>query len=451
MHGLGLRHTSKPKKSARVVGDTLGLYHPHGDAACYGALVGLANTNPTVVYGQGNWGSPVDPAAAQRYTECRLSKFADLFLLEPGYLKVVQHEPNYDDTTTLPLHLPSTIPTLLLIGNEGGIAYGVRACNPSFEFEGVAKLTAKVLKGKKLTLEDICDNLVIQAPFGSRCVSTPEQLRDFFHSGSAVLKYAPLINVDYNKRIVEIKSYAPGFASISQIEKHAVKISAFPEVSKWTSDCGKKRKHAGPHGCYYYVTPKRGISDEDLHELAQRIEAQLTGSEYYALGITIRRLDKTGFSYCNYEKFLTAWAQYRLKLEIAYLHSLISIAEGDLDKLELLLYAVKNRKQILIALQKALEAPNPDQYLAKVLKIDLVKATAILNLQVRKLAKLEQSDLEEKITEVKARIKQYRLDLKDPAPRTVSHLTKTVNTFMKAGKTKSDEPEVDSVDDDSED
>lgn len=451
MHGLSLRHTAKPKKSARVVGDTLGLYHPHGDAACYGALVGLANTQPKIVIGQGNWGSPIDPAAAQRYTECKLSRFTDLFLLEPGYLKVIPHEPNYDDTTTLPLYLPSTIPTLLLVGNEGGIAYGVRACNPSFEFEGVAKLTAKALKGKKLSINDLCDNLVIQAPFGSRCVSTPEQLRDFYSTGTAVLKYAPLINVDYNKRIIEIKSYAPGFASLGQIEKNAVKISSMPEVSKWTSDCGKKRKHAGPHGCYYYVTPKRGISDEDLHELAQKIEAQLTGSEYYNLGVTIRGLDKTKFTYCNFEKFFTAWSQYRLKLEIDYLRSLIEQSKVELDKLELLLYAVKNRKQILIALQKALEAPSPDQYLAKALKIDLARATAILNLQVRKLAKLEQSELEEKIKEVKARIKQYEADLKDPAPRAVSHLTKTVNSFMKAGKDKSDEPEVDSVDDDSDD
>lgn len=451
MHGLGLRSTSKPKKSARVVGDTLGLYHPHGDAACYGALVGLANTNPTIVYGQGNWGSPIDPPAAQRYTECKLSRFTDLFLLEPGYLKVVQHEPNYDDTTTLPLYLPSTIPTLLLIGNEGGIAYGVRACNPSFEFEGVAKLTAKILKGKKLTIHDICDNLVIQAPFGSRCVSTPDQLKEFYETGRAVLKYAPLINVDYNRRIIEIKSYAPGFASIGQIEKHAVKISSMPEVSKWTSDCGKKRKHAGPHGCYYYVTPKRGISDEDLHELAQKIESQLTGSEYYALGVTIRNTEKTKFTYCNFQKFFEAWAQYRLKLETAYLGSLIEQANVELSKLELLLYAVKNRKQILAALQKALEAPNPDQYLAKVLKIDLAKATAILNLQVRKLAKLEQSELEEKISEVKTRIKQYQSDLKDPAPRTVSHLTKTVNSFMKAGKNKSEETEDATPSDDSED
>lgn len=434
MYRLGLGHKTKHKKSARVVGDTLGLYHPHGDAAAYGALVGLANTTPKVVDGQGNWGSPVDNAAAQRYTECRLSAFADLFLLDPDFIKVVPHEPNYDDTVTLPMYLPSTIPTLLLLGNAGGIAYGVRACNPSFKFEGVAKLTKLALEGKKITAKLCLKYLEVEAPFGSRCVSSPEEIQAFIETGRATLKYVPQIVVNEKLKRVEIKSYAPGFASQDGIDKKAEKICKLPSVAKWHSNCGKKNPKAGPYGCYYYVEPKRGVDVQGLYDIADEIEKILTGSEYYCLGITVRRQGKNSFHYCTYAKFMEVWVKYRVKLEEDYLRRIIGLTEIELARLELLLYAVQNRKKILAVLNKALEAKDPDQYLAKALKIPVEKAKAILDMQVRKLAKLEESDLIAKIKETRMTIKNLHVDLKNPAPRTVAHITKTVNQFLKLQK-----------------
>jgi topoisomerase-4 subunit A len=432
MYNLGLGHKAKFKKSARVVGDTLGLYHPHGDAACYGSLVGLANTIPKIVDGQGNWGSPVDNAAAQRYTECRLSSFSDLFLLDPGYMKVVPHEQNYDNTTTIPMYLPSTVPTMMLMGNVGGIAYGVRACNPAFEFEGVIKLSEIALSGKKVTHKDCIKHLNIRAPYGSKCVSSPDEIAEFIRTGRASLKFVPHIELNEKQKIIEIKSYSPGFCSAKQVEKAAQKIASHKSVARWTPDCGKKNPKAGPHGAYYYITPKRGISEDDLYDLLDDVTKILTGSEYYCLGVTVRKLDdKNVFSYCSYSTFFNQWAAYRLKLERSYLLSLISQTEIELDRQELLLYAVVNRKQILAVLAKALESSDPDAYMAKALKIDKAKAKAILDLQVRRLAKLEQGELQAKITELKARIKQYKLDHKDPINRTVSHMKKTVNQYLK--------------------
>lgn len=432
MYRLGLSSNTQRKKSARVVGDTLGLYHPHGDAAAYSALVGLANTSPEIVDGQGNWGSPVDNAASMRYTECRLTKFADMFLLDPGYMKVAVHEPNYDDTTTLPRYLPATLPLLLLIGNAGGVAYGVRACNPSFELDGVVELTKLAIKNGTVTEKQAFENLKVNAPFGSRCVSTHDSLVEFIKTGKASLKYAPRIVVNEKQKIVEIKSYCPGgFSSVEAIDKQAEKICKLPMVAKWGSDCGKKRKNAGPHGCYYYVTPKRGVSTDQLYDLADQIEKILTGSEYYALGITVRLEGKNKFAYCTYVKFMEQWAKYRLQLEQRYLDSLIEQGRKDLDRLELLLYAVKNRRQILAALQKALESKNPDEYLAKALKIDIARAKAILDLQVRRLAKLEEADLVNKIKELRTTIEGYIRDKKDPRKRIISSLDKSVNKYMK--------------------
>lgn len=432
MNGLKVHHNTKYKKSARIVGDTLGLYHPHGDAACYGSLVNLANSPVPLADGQGNWGTPVDPAAAPRYTEVRLTKYSDQFLLHSGYLKVTPHEPNFDNTTTIPVYLPSLLPTIMLIGNVGGIAYGVRACNPAFHLEGVVALTQKALSGKTITELDCFEHLKINAPFGSRLLSTDEELREFFRTGRTTLKYAPVVTVNEKKKIVEIKSYAPGFNSVDAVEKAADKICALAKVARWSSNCGKKNKDAGPHGAYYYVTPKRGLSDDDLYDLADEVEKILTGSEYYNLGVTIRSAtEKNKFAYCSFAKFFSQWAKYRIALELDYIQYLVTQTQAELRKQQLIMFAVKNRKTLLEILKKALEAKDPAAYVAKQMKLKIEDANFILDLQLRRLAKLEESDLMDKIKALKAEVEELVKDSKNPRPRILKNLKKSLASFTK--------------------
>jgi DNA gyrase/topoisomerase IV subunit A len=432
MNRLGIHHNVKYRKSALVVGDAIGQYHPHGDGAVYNALVGMANSAVKLADGQGNWGSPVDEAAAMRYTEVRLTKFANTFLLDPGYMNVVPHEPNYENTTTLPVYFPSMLPTMLLIGNIGGIAYGVRACNPAFEVEGVVALTRKALSGKPVTELDCFEHLRISAPFGCRLMSSEEDVREFFRTGRATLKYAPIILVNEKKGIVEIKSYAPGFASVDTVEKAADKISELPKVAKWGSECGAKNPEAGPNGAYYYVVPKRGGGTEDLYDLADEIEKILTGTEYYNLGVTIRSAtEKNKFAYCVFTKFFAQWARYRKQLELDYIEYLVQQRNAALRKQKLIIYAVKNRKTLLDVLKKALEAKDPDQYVAKAMKLSIEDAKFIMDMQLRKLAKLEEADLQKKINELKAEIEGLIADSKNPAPRIVRNLTQTLKAHMK--------------------
>ncbi|MEG0374173.1 MAG: DNA gyrase subunit A [Raoultibacter sp.] len=146
---LGLRPGGAFKKSARTVGDALGKYHPHGDAACYGAMVTIANTVPPAVAGQGNWGDPVAPAAAMRYTEAKMSKFAGSFLLDPDYLEVTPMVDNFSNDMKLPLYLPALLPYMLFNGSVPAPAYGVKCGNPSFSFTSVAKVVCDMLNGKE--------------------------------------------------------------------------------------------------------------------------------------------------------------------------------------------------------------------------------------------------------------------------------------------------------------
>ncbi len=158
MSELGLKNSAKHKKSARTVGDVLGKYHPHGDSACYEAMVLMAQPfsyRYPLVDGQGNWGSPDDPKsfAAMRYTESKLSAYADVLLAELGQ-GTVDWVPNFDGTMEEPSLLPARLPNLLLNGTTG-IAVGMATDIPPHNLREVASACIALLKKPNLSLEEI--------------------------------------------------------------------------------------------------------------------------------------------------------------------------------------------------------------------------------------------------------------------------------------------------------
>ncbi|MGD8425487.1 MAG: DNA gyrase subunit A, partial [Gammaproteobacteria bacterium] len=162
MSELGLGSGSKPKKSARTVGDVIGKYHPHGDAACYEAMVLMAQTfsyRYPLVDGQGNWGSPDDPKsfAAMRYTEARLTPYAGVLLSELGQ-GTVDWLPNFDGTLKEPARLPARLPNLLLNG-ASGIAVGMSTDVPPHNLREVAAACIRLLESPKASTADLCEHV----------------------------------------------------------------------------------------------------------------------------------------------------------------------------------------------------------------------------------------------------------------------------------------------------
>ena len=165
MSELGLSALSKHKKSARTVGDVLGKYHPHGDSACYEAMVLMAQPfsyRYPLVYGQGNWGAPDDPKsfAAMRYTEARLSRFSELLLSELGQ-GTVEWTPNFDGTMKEPVVLPARLPHILLNGVTG-IAVGMATDIPPHNAREVAYACAELLDNPNAGLDVLMQH--IQGP-----------------------------------------------------------------------------------------------------------------------------------------------------------------------------------------------------------------------------------------------------------------------------------------------
>lgn len=429
---LGLRPGGAFKKAARTVGDALGKYHPHGDAACYGAMVTIANTVPPAVAGQGNWGDPVAPAAAMRYTEAKMSKFAGSFLLDPDYLEVTPMVDNFSNDMKIPLYLPALLPYMLFNGSVPAPAYGVKCGNPSFSFTSVAKVVCDMLNGKEYSAKKLADTLKVNHEYGCLDVSSDEDFLALMSTGRGKVTYEPQMKIDEKTKTITIQTYVPGgMSNNATITKKLEKIAEWPGVVSASNASSKKNKDAGPWGAAFAI--KCRGSEDQLYELATKVQREVTSAINYSLGVTVRRADASNkFMYLSYVNYFKAWVAYRIKLEIAMLKNKMAKAEKALHLQEVYLWAVDNMDKLLKALPKALVASDPDATLAKLCKIPVDDAKIILDRQVRKLAKLERAGLVAKIKEIKAEIAEYKAGLKEPGKYAANGTAAKVKAYLKS-------------------
>ncbi|EBY9527445.1 hypothetical protein D5P86_00505 [Salmonella enterica subsp. enterica serovar Infantis] len=429
---LGLRPGGAFKKSARTVGDALGKYHPHGDAACYGAMVTIANTVPPAVAGQGNWGDPVAPAAAMRYTEAKMSKFAGSFLLDPDYLEVTPMVDNFSNDMKIPLYLPALLPYMLFNGSVPAPAYGVKCGNPSFSFTSVAKVVCDMLNGKEYSAKKLADTLKINHEYGCLDVSSDEDFLALMATGRGKVTYEPQMKIDEKTKTITIQTYVPGgMSNNATITKKLEKIAEWSGVVSASNASSKKNKDAGPWGAAFAI--KCRGSEDQLYELATKIQREVTSSINYSLGVTVRRADASNkFMYLSYVNYFKAWVAYRIKLETAMLKNKLAKAERQLYLNEVYLWAVDNMDKLLKALPKVLMAKDPDEMLAKIFKIKLESAKIILDRQVRKLARLERAALAQKVKELKAEIADYKGGLKEPGKYAAAGTAAKVKAYLKS-------------------
>ena len=192
MSELGLKSSAKYKKSARTVGDVIGKFHPHGDSAAYEAMVLMAQDfsyRYPLIDGQGNWGSADDPKsfAAMRYTESKLTKYADVLLAELGQ-GTVDWQPNFDGSLDEPMVLPAQVPNLLLNGTTG-IAVGMATDIPPHNLREVVNATIHLLDDPDATIDALCGH--IQAPdfpTDAEITTSPEEIRDIYRTGRGSIR-----------------------------------------------------------------------------------------------------------------------------------------------------------------------------------------------------------------------------------------------------------------------
>lgn len=417
---MGLNHTAKYVKSARVVGDTMGKFHPHGDSSIYNAIVNMANSNAVVklVDGSGNWASMSDgSAAAMRYTEMRLSKFSSEVLFNKFYLPVMGMCPNYDGAFQEPVLIPALLPVVLLNGREG-IAPGATTCIPMCETSSVMKLLQKIYSGETIDVKLMYNTLKFRTLYGGvECpIETAEAKQDrknIFTTTRGRVRLQSTNTWDSKTRTLTVTKFA-AFGKMPTLLQNLLDIEG---VSEARDDSTKDDKYGT-----VTVVLKKGLAPKLEANILKHIrEKILSSNENYVLNFTERYTDADGkgaarMKPMNLVTMMQEWFKWRVQLERDACSHWIAEADKQILRLDLLMLAVDNRKIIIESLDKDLSQEDLEEWLAKKLGISVKDAAFIYDLKVRQLRKLERKSLEKQKAEVHSKRAELKSRHKTPEP-----------------------------------
>lgn len=382
MSDLGLKAGSKYKKSARTVGDTLGRFHPHGDMACYEAMVLMAQPftyRYPLVDGQGNWGSIDDPKsfAAMRYTEARLAAFTDLLLSELAQ-GTVEWQPNFDATLEEPITLPARLPTILLNG-AAGIAVGMATDIPPHNLDEVVEACIYLLKHPKATVADLCARLPgPDYPTEAEIITPAADLLKMYETGNGSIRMRATYTRENSDIIITaLPHQTSGSKIITQI---AAQMTA--KKLPMIEDVRDESDHENP--VRLVIVPRSNRIDDD--NLMAHLFATTDLERTYRVNLNMIGLDGRP-QVKNLKMLLSEWLQYRHQTVRRRLQYRLDKIRQRLHLLEGLLIAYLNIDEI-IAIIREEEKPKP--ILMKQFGLSEAQADAILDLKLRQLAKLEE-------------------------------------------------------------
>lgn len=382
MSELGLSNTAKYKKSARTVGDVLGKYHPHGDSACYEAMVLMAQPfsyRYPLVDGQGNWGAPDDPKsfAAMRYTESRLSKYAEVLLSELGH-GTVDWVPNFDGTLNEPKMLPARLPNILLNGTTG-IAVGMATDIPPHNAREVAQALVALLDKPTLNLDDIMAFVPgPDFPTEAEIISSRDDIRKIYQNGrGSVRMRAVWEKEDGNAVITALPHQVSGAKVLEQIASQ-MRAKKLPMVE----DLRDESNHENP--TRLVIVPRS--NRVDLEQVMTHLFATTDLERSYRVNLNMIGLDNRP-AVKGLVEILNEWIAYRRQTVRNRLNHRLEKVLRRLHILDGLLIAYLNIDEVIEIIRTEDE---PKAVLMSRFNISDTQAEAILELKLRHLAKLEE-------------------------------------------------------------
>lgn len=382
MSELGLKNSSKHKKSARTVGDVLGKYHPHGDSACYEAMVLMAQPfsyRYPLVDGQGNWGSPDDPKsfAAMRYTEARLSPYADTLLaeLEQG---TVDWQPNFDGTLDEPCVLPARLPNLLLNGTTG-IAVGMATDIPAHNLREVASAAVALLNDPGMSLDDLCEH--IQGPdlaTAAEIITPRHELVQMYATGRGGFKMRAVYEVEDGDVVVTALPHQVSGAKILTQIADQMQAKKLP----WVADLRDESDHENP--TRLVIVPRS--NRVDIEQLMGHLFATTDLETSYRVNMNVIALDGRP-RVMGLLEMLSEWLEFRTLTVRRRLQHRLDKVNARLHILDGLLVAFLNIDEVIRIIRYEDE---PKAELMLRFGLSDLQAEAILELKLRHLAKLEE-------------------------------------------------------------
>ena len=407
MSELGLKSTAKFKKSARTVGDVLGKFHPHGDSACYEAMVLMAQPfsyRYPFIDGQGNWGAPDDPKsfAAMRYTESKLSPYADLLLSEINQ-GTVDWVDNFDGTIKEPKQLPAQVPNLLLNGTSG-IAVGMATDMPPHNLIEVITACIQLLEKPSTDLESLLKILPApDYPTNAYIVSSKEELYQMYETGNGSVKMRASYVKEDGEIIIEALPYQTSGAKVIAQIATQMRNKKLPLVD----DLRDESDHENP--TRIVIVPRSNRVDCD--QLMLHLFATTDLEKNYRVNMNVIGLDGKP-QVKPLIPLLKEWLQFRMQVVVNRLNSRLNKIIDRLHILDGLLIAYLNIDEV-IAIIRSEEKPKP--VLIKKFKISEIQAEAILELKLRHLAKLEEIKIKTEADELNKERKSIELLLSSEA------------------------------------
>jgi len=382
MSELGLNAASKPKKSARTVGDVIGKYHPHGDSACYEAMVLMAQPfsyRYPLIEGQGNFGSSDDPKsfAAMRYTESKLTPIAEVLLGELGQ-GTVDWDPNFDGTLEEPTWMPARLPHLLLNGTTG-IAVGMATDVPPHNLNEVVSACVRLLDDPDATTRDLCEHILgPDYPTTAEIITPRADLISMYETGLGSVRARAVFERDGNNIVITALPYQASPSKV--IEQIAMQMRA--KKLPWLEDIRDESDHANPTRIVLVPRSNR----VDIEQLMGHLFATTDLEKSFRVNFNVIGLDGRP-QVKGLKAFLGEWLNFRTDTVTRRLKHRLDKVERRLHLLDGLLVAFLNLDEV-IRIIRTEDEPRP--VLMQRFKLSEEQTDYILETKLRQLARLEE-------------------------------------------------------------
>jgi DNA gyrase subunit A len=404
MYELGLLPNKPYKKSARVVGETLGKFHPHGDASVYDALVRMAQDftmRYPLIEGQGNFGSiDGDPPAAMRYTEARLTKLA-VEMLEDIDKNTVDMMPNFDASLEEPTVLPSKFPNLICNGTTG-IAVGLATSIPPHNFTEVAEALKYLAEFPDATIEELFNFIKgPDFPTGGVITNTKEELIDIYKSsrGSITIKgKARIEKLPGNRQRIVIYEIPYQVNKVELIKKIAELVRTGKEKG-----ISNLRDESDRTGIRIVIELKR---DADAEKVLKKLYKSTPLEKNFPVNLTVL-VDKQP-RVLNLKELLQEFIKHRIEIITRRTLFELEKAENRLHIVEGLITALENADKVIEIVRSSKDTEQARQLLTSQFNLSEIQANAILDMRLSRFTSLETQKLKDESTELKQKIERYK-------------------------------------------
>lgn len=408
--------SQKPLKSATIVGDVLGKYHPKGDGSVYGAMVTLVQGELPTVFGDGNFGNLVDGPAAYRYTNAKLSEYgATFFGQDYIHPEVTTFVPNFDGQLTEPVTLPAQLPNILLNSNEG-IGVGVTTTLPAFTLASVCEVLTRLLAGEKLDADDFAATLKPSLSWGGRLVKSAENTaawKALFQGATGAVQYMADLEINEDTRTIVLREWPPGLTP----ESFTKKVRAIEGCEDVFNSEGSSE---------YTVTMKRGYNLAQFQAFAKKVQRTTIVKRSYKMNVTKRSAQvvdgvveyKNLFLSMSIPEIMVTWLKMRIELETRSLEYRIRKQQRLIERSKLLIYAASIKDVV----RKAWDASDDVKYLVKNSKLTEEQAKELLDLKIRTLSRLDQEAVEQTLAEQQKMLVQLEKWLARPKKKIATEI-----------------------------